>query len=122
MRRRPPTSTRSDTLFPYTTLFRAHAGNEHGEKGGVEGDDGHPGGELSHGLAVHASREHGEPIVGGGKPREHHAADDRVVEMGDDDISVIELEIGRNLGAEDARSEEHTSALYSLMRISYAVF
>src|SRR3546814_17661723 len=27
MRRRPPRSTRTDTLFPYTTLFRSHAGN-----------------------------------------------------------------------------------------------
>src|SRR3546814_5873552 len=34
-----------------------HAGNEHGEKGCVEGDEGHPGGELSHGLAVR-SEEH----------------------------------------------------------------
>src|SRR3546814_20133188 len=30
MIRRPPRSTRTDTLFPYTTLFRSHVGNGHG--------------------------------------------------------------------------------------------
>src|SRR3546814_13830413 len=66
MIRRPPRSTRTDTLFPYTTLFRSHV---------IE-------------LAVQirrGPRRHQQP--------HHHQ-----------------------------RSEEHTSELQSLMRISYAVF
>src|SRR3546814_5565052 len=67
MIRRPPRSTRTDTLFPYTTLFRSAVGIEH---------------------------RHQTPGRG------------RVV--------------GEPASAE--RSEEHTSELQSLMRISYAVF
>src|SRR3546814_2876305 len=75
MRRRPPRSTRTDTLFPYTTLFRS----------------------------------------------------------GSDKLLRFELDAGplgkrqifsgiRAAYAEPERSEEHTSELQSLMRISYAVF
>src|SRR3546814_14848339 len=74
MIRRPPRSTRTDTLFPYTTLFRSLA--------------------L---LAVHVGehRRVGQvDLVGGHRPGPHRAE----------------------------RSEEHTSELQSLMRISYAVF
>src|SRR3546814_8040809 len=69
MIRRPPRSTRTDTLFPYTTLFRS-----------VNGSD--------------AARMAGAP--------------------GFDEVE--------RLGAAHLRSEEHTSELQSLMRISYAVF
>src|SRR3546814_11877624 len=65
MIRRPPRSTRTDTLFPYTTLFRSHG------------------------------QSHGDTQSGVSRPRRH---------------------VGR------VRSEEHTSELQSLMRISYAVF
>src|SRR3546814_5817513 len=92
MIRRPPRSTRTDTLFPYTTLFRSgevevaiaveicpavgeRAGN--GEIGGLDGCEGGTG-------------RPGRPAAG-------------------------------NAGRQD-RSEEHTSELQSLMRISYAVF
>src|SRR3546814_7353286 len=71
MLRRPPRSTRTDTLFPYTTLFRSPAAG---------------GGRLR------AGRGRG---AGGGH--------------------------GRRAGSLQ-RSEEHTSELQSLMRISYAVF
>src|SRR3546814_15301282 len=75
MIRRPPRSTRTDTLFPYTTLFRSiwlYFGPATAEKSGVEGRVGrHPAEQPAH-------------IAG--------------------------------------RSEEHTSELQSLMRISYAVF
>src|SRR3546814_8612222 len=89
MIRRPPRSTRTDTLFPYTTLFRSAEGEIHrvhaAEIGGVE----HvlPAGPA---LALHVQ------MAG-----ECHQ--DRVEDR-------------------DARSEEHTSELQSLMRISYAVF
>src|SRR3546814_2657438 len=72
MIRRPPRSTRTDTLFPYTTLFRS---------GGCE--------------------RHGPGHRGGGGDRQSGA---------------------RHRGRAPDRSEEHTSELQSLMRISYAVF
>src|SRR3546814_6603084 len=83
MIRRPPRSTRTDTLFPYTTLFRSH----------------------DRGMAV-AVRRH--------PPRR-----DRI----DDPRAIGGMQRGA-LGADDGgdRSEEHTSELQSLMRISYAVF
>src|SRR3546814_7018538 len=82
MIRRPPRSTRTDTLFPYTTLFRS----------GVD-----------HGVA--ALLETGAAVLGlalGGQV----AADAPFVQF----------------AGQRVRSEEHTSELQSLMRISYAVF
>src|SRR3546814_7832074 len=70
MIRRPPKSTRTDTLFPYTTLFRS----------------------CSNGISENCA-----PIIG--RP-----------------FGLAAEQIGKS------RSEEHTSELQSLMRISYAVF
>src|SRR3546814_2036478 len=72
MIRRPPRSTRTDTLFPYTTLFRSVA-----------------------------------------------ARADAQLER---QISPPRQDVDPRLSHSDARSEEHTSELQSLMRISYAVF
>src|SRR3546814_7189339 len=89
MIRRPPRSTRTDTLFPYTTLFRSQ----------VEG-----------GLCTGHRRAH--PGRGDRRRRRvPRAVGARRAEAGD----------GPADGAEP-RSEEHTSELQSLMRISYAVF
>src|SRR3546814_4258039 len=88
MIRRPPRSTRTDTLFPYTTLFRS-----------VRQQPGH-------GLA--------QP-TGGAHPGAMLLA--RVPDPGS-----RTLRLGRHDGRGAARSEEHTSELQSLMRISYAVF
>src|SRR3546814_1038636 len=85
MMRRPPRSTRTDTLFPYTTLFRS---------GQCTGHDRQP--ERVRGHA--ALRERGR----------------------DDERGSRLLDGARVVGRE--RSEEHTSELQSLMRISYAVF
>src|SRR3546814_2274494 len=92
MIRRPPRSTRTDTLFPYTTLFRSAA---------VPNPD-------SDGRAIpcrcHRSRA--------SRPSRTRGADrDQKVPRH-----------GASLHAEMSRSEEHTSELQSLMRISYAVF
>src|SRR3546814_10577165 len=85
MIRRPPRSTRTDTLFPYTTLFRSFVSHER---------DGH--------RANHVRLF-----------RSHNAAGCR----------VLKIVIGRTVRAHGlVRSEEHTSELQSLMRISYAVF
>src|SRR3546814_1320181 len=74
MIRRPPRSTRIDTLFPYTTLFRSQS--------------------------LRSARTNDSP---------RSSCDQR---------SAAEAEEGQK----EARSEEHTSELQSLMRISYAVF
>src|SRR3546814_9808214 len=96
MSRRPPRSTRTDTLFPYTTLFRSLA----------EAGDGPIGfGEAEAGRPNHIER------AGRGEHRRRATADDR------DALSISEP-----FGGNGMRSEEHTSELQSLMRISYAVF
>src|SRR3546814_18341436 len=85
MIRRPPRSTRTDTLFPYTTLFRSLS------------DD-----KLARLQRLCRRR--------GRKRRQDHG-------------NRRDPGSARDLGAgEAARSEEHTSELQSLMRISYAVF
>src|SRR3546814_1972343 len=87
MIRRPPRSTRTDTLFPYTTLFRSLAGAS----------------ELDDAADVLAFAHVAVAVV---DLVERVAVGDQLVEL---------------QGAL-ARSEEHTSELQSLMRISYAVF
>src|SRR3546814_12905953 len=90
MIRRPPRSTRTDTLFPYTTLFRS-----------VRPDEGF--GLLRQRLA---RRPRGRGRAGRGA-------------VGRPDRRRRD---GRRPGVGPDRSEEHTSELQSLMRISYAVF
>src|SRR3546814_2597885 len=88
MIRRPPRSTRTDTLFPYTTLFRSHS------------------------IACPANRVGQVKVV------------DRIADF-PRGAGLVELRRRPdNLRQTFAskRSEEHTSELQSLMRISYAVF
>src|SRR3546814_3979458 len=108
MRRRPPRSTRTETLFPYTTLFRSGAVKCWGYNGM---------GNLGYGDTT---------------PRGSAEED-----MGDN-LPTVDLGTGRTAvgiavsydftcalldnGDVKCRSEEHTSELQSLMRISYAVF
>src|SRR3546814_18115983 len=84
--RRPPRSTRTDTLFPYTTLFRSY--RFRGPQGGPEDR------KLGRMAAQAAPRRGVVPAPGRSGGSARHSA----------------------------RSEEHTSELQSLMRISYAVF
>src|SRR3546814_7727618 len=103
MIRRPPGSTRTDTHFPYTTRFRS-GGFEVSLTPSYNGTVG-KGWLEKGGVYVVAN------IRGGGEygPRWHQAA----------------LRQNRHKAYEDfaaVRSEEHTSELQSLMRISYAVF
>src|SRR3546814_1798792 len=90
MIRRPPRSTRTDTLFPYTTLFRSRAGNRI------------PGTARQTAYATLAW----EPRTGW-----QAGVEGRYLSQ-----------IATNDANSEARSEEHTSELQSLMRISYAVF
>src|SRR3546814_1869570 len=87
MMRRPPRSTRTDTLFPYTTLFRS----------------------------LRAMRIIRRAPVRAGRATHHRRRRARCRRDRDRDRDP-----GRAAGR--ARSEEHTSELQSLMRISYAVF
>src|SRR3546814_6752498 len=105
MIRRPPRSTRTDTLFPYTTLFRSIAQRiQHGDGGGERE------GQLLHGGRAGLLQVIGADV--GGIPLRHLA-------VGEGDHVGDQPQ--RGLRRED-RSEEHTSELQSLMRISYAVF
>src|SRR3546814_6207624 len=91
---RPPRSTRTDTLFPYTTLFRSYEALIEEVLAKLTPDN--------HALAVELAAIP-EKIRGFGHVKEAHLTTAKACEA-------------------DLRSEEHTSELQSLMRISYAVF
>src|SRR3546814_5068145 len=108
MIRRPPRSTRTDTLFPYPTLFRSRGA--HAVGGTVEG--GHDG--VADGL------DDGALVLAHDAGQEREVVAHEVIGAG-----VADAPVERGRGAEvgeEQRSEEHTSELQSLMRISYAVF
>src|SRR3546814_6014024 len=88
MIRRPPRSTRTDTLFPYTTLFRSR-------------DDARSTAHRRRARFQDSSTRRSAPCRRAPDRRAH---------------AVFRRSACRN------RSEEHTSELQSLMRISYAVF
>src|SRR3546814_8769317 len=93
MIQRPPRSTRTDTLFPYTTLFRsAHIGHQ-----------------TLIGFRINSWQVSGIGIA-------------VWIAVGDIEEEHEIIAVGDGLAGHDARSEEHTSELQSLMRISYAVF
>src|SRR3546814_7121621 len=104
MIRRTPRSTRTDTLFPYTTLFRSHGLAARGAGTGA--------GAAERGVI--SSRAGISPATW----RSAGTPDSRCVE------SPVHGSPGRDVAhrPRGARSEEHTSELQSLMRISYAVF
>src|SRR3546814_7118286 len=91
MIRRPPRSTRTDTLFPYTTLFRSDFD------------------EQLVALADKLALTSEQRDLARQRLRDRHLAAPRP-----------EGRVGALVGV--IRSEEHTSELQSLMRISYAVF
>src|SRR3546814_2283417 len=107
MRRRPPRSTRTDTLFPYTTLFRS---------GHIE--------TMAQAIAEGA-REAGATVdikrVPETVPEEVARASHFKLDQAAPVATVAELE-NYDAIVIGTRSEEHTSELQSLMRISYAVF
>src|SRR3546814_3183715 len=86
MIRRPPRSTRTDTLFPYTTLFRS-------------------------------IRSHVPRLFDGELPQFNIGTNG-----GATAAPELETIVANICAASGQRSEEHTSELQSLMRISYAVF
>src|SRR3546814_1945286 len=106
MIRRPPRSTRNDTLFPYTTLFRSRAG---------EGSWRRSGSRVGTVGGMHTSTVRETTVR---RPRMLPAIDTRCPYCGE----PIELFVDGSAGDQQYRSEEHTSELQSLMRISYDVF
>src|SRR3546814_8776103 len=129
MIRRPPISTRTDTLFPYTTRFRSPPAGVRRETLDAEQVGGRrdPVGVAKGGRADRRHMAAEQEI--GAQPRPAAAADtDRDVDVRRVEIDIVvrhrepHREVGvAKLEAPD-RSEEHTSELQSIMRISYAVF
>src|SRR3546814_10447665 len=112
--RRPPRSTRTDTLFPYTTLFRSLGHVDVADLGRREVVDR----INAEALGRHQDGGHGADLVAVEDLRNlagRIAMDDDAA-LGDD-RGVLEFGAGAG-----GRSEEHTSELQSLMRNSYAVF
>src|SRR3546814_1666410 len=117
MLRRPPRSTRTDTLFPYTTLFRSCAleGAKLFERTcTVEEMSGDDGAVLIVGRANVGYRRLQIATDGRGVVSADGAEPAKVTIIGD---SLIEVAIG-NDRYRLPRSEEHTSEIQSLMRIS----
>src|SRR3546814_3174521 len=109
MIRRPPRSTRTDTLFPYTTLFRSSVPGL-----GAGSDQGRLPQRLHHHeLPDPAQRLQGEGL---------RLAPADGCHPGDLDTAGRHTRSDVVAADQLARSEEHTSELQSLMRISYAVF
>src|SRR3546814_2501314 len=100
MKRRPPRSTRTDTLFPYTTLFRSRL----------------------HRPAITRIDPEFDPAEPASERMIDHQMFDNMIETcaphRRGDIGSADFDHSVRIG----RSEEHTSELQSLMRISYAVF
>src|SRR3546814_8758493 len=97
MKRRPPRSTRTYTLFPYTTLFRSADGGAHVER--VECS------QFLHMLLNQIGESKQQKLPIGRRP-----------------FAPRPDEGSSGCGHGPVRSEEHTSELQSLMRTSYAVF
>src|SRR3546814_4804688 len=121
MIRRTPRSTRTDTLFPYTTLFRSCPTRRrsrrleaHENRGARRSGNSHPGsvgrvpGDLSGDVGRPGSGASCVPEKDAGNGKERPRTRGAKVETME--------------GGAMTRSEEHTSELQSLMRISYAVF
>src|SRR3546814_8085791 len=94
MIRRPPRSTRTDTLFPYTTLFRSS--------------------DIGATISLRARAAHAAPTGKSQRPMTSLATTPAPHRI------IFANEKGGT--GKSTRSEEHTSELQSLMRISYAVF
>src|SRR3546814_5576496 len=125
MIRRPPRSTRTDTLFPYTTLFRSgSAPAADAARADIAAAEA---GRTIAGLRPNPTvSTEVENIAGTGLYRGLRGAETTVgvsipIELGGKRSARIAVADARTTRAQ-LRSEEHTSELQSLMRTSYAVF
>src|SRR3546814_8990927 len=117
MIRRPPRSTRTDTLFPYHDALPIC-----GSFGGRPGSGVRGAGNISNRRARLASQldELRKTLALGLQLRP--ARLDEIEDEGHQALGIGELPARLREGWRNERSEEHTSELQSLMRISYAVF
>src|SRR3546814_5527131 len=104
MIRRPPRATRTDTLFPYTTLFRSTAS------------------PRARTRACGSTSAVPRPGVDADGQKQDRSQRDLLEERIDAQQIEPVVDEGDEQHAHDGRSEEHTSELQSLMRSSYAVF
>src|SRR3546814_1003666 len=136
MIRRPPRSTRTDTLFPYTTLFRSTIAN----RGKVPRAAALAAQAAADALILVVGTDPWEDTLLPGKLFEYAGAGRPIVALANkaSDSGRLIARHGLGLAATDEseiaaflarlaaegmkRSEEHTSELQSLMRSSYAVF
>src|SRR3546814_20939632 len=124
MIRRPPRSTRTDTLFPYTTLFRSHeradrrdevrqfeplprqigidaprhalkSGEVHRQEGDVHAGEHQAEPPFGEALGQRAPADHRDPVIEGGKEREEPPADEERMEMSDHEKTVCHQHIER---------------------------
>src|SRR3546814_10525177 len=143
MNRPPPSTTRTDTLCPYTPLFRSLTRDSNATPGSIY-------------SAVLAAERRGDYLGKTGQVIPHITDEikRRITRLASDDVDVVITEVGGTVGDIEilpfleairqfrldvgrdnvcyihvtlaplivSRSEEHTSELQSLMRISYAVF
>src|SRR3546814_5666926 len=122
MIRRPPRSTRTDTLFPYTTLFRS--GNASGVNDGAAALI-----LASRGIAEHNGLKPRARIVGmatagvpprimgvGPAPATRRVLHQTGLPLKDMDV----VELNEAFASQSLRSEAHTVELQALRRISYA--
>src|SRR3546814_1114465 len=107
MIRLPPRSTRTDTLFPYTTLFRSATTRAVAKM-------------IKTGLAKNA--EEAFDILTRGAQTGANEAEDLLDTFSEYSTQFRKLGLDGKTAMGLLRSEEHTSELQSLMRISYAVF
>src|SRR3546814_8523546 len=106
MIRRPPRSTLTDTLFPYTTLFRSVGESETRE--------------VAHAHRIQHAVEMIAFMLDDTRVKPFRVALDRLAFP--IETAILQLPIAWHHAAQSRhRSEEHTSELQSLMRISYAV-
>src|SRR3546814_2227858 len=112
MIRRPPRSTRTDTLFPYTTLFRSLVGDQTIHLRIIDVVE--EGVGLVEVLGPDRDRKTVEP--GEGAFLRRHEGHRLAL------LLQTQRRAVPGLAEHHVRSEEHTSALQSLMRTSYAVF
>src|SRR3546814_6392620 len=109
MIRRRPRSTRTDTLFPYTTLFRSVGEGVHQARAILQPQ------RVEHARLRDVGVDQQHVVIG--LDREAQGKVD-----GGEGLALARVRRSDQHAVSARRSEEHTSELQSLMRISYAVF
>src|SRR3546814_2766807 len=131
MIRRPPRSTRTDTLFPYTTLFRSEPWQAEPVDRAIARDQ-CAGQHVADQPVVLDGSAHSSAVAAEGRVQSHAAVDieggsghivRKIGSEKQDSVGDVERLADTAIGNQlEQRSEEHTYAHQSLMRSPYAVF